>query len=645
MIYKKLILILLSFVLIAPLYSQPNRNKKYGYDATFWKVGQAKYEWGEKIKNKERSQGISKADQWFYKDSQPLPGFVELKDGTVLTGSFKKRHHWNKASEYSNVEGASEYDVPWIKEEGGEWRNFQLSDVEKYGIYYTMDDLNAGPFDIGELTLKNGLTVKGRVFTLYWKSPYAGLKYYGKILIEGDDLNVVSYQSDEIDEAVIGEEKWLNIDDWLVSPKNYRTAFTESAQSNGYLPMKPGNVSMRNGAIIKGSIAIEDQKKPSKAFFISEDDSYIHSLSYKNTGMIKFEDGSTYVPNSIYLVDIDFAMNKWSKSEDLQPGKIVFENGDELVGNISFDRDANVVKSYRFIDAVFFLPSDGSIGYLFDEEGGVDYFEHNLNGVVTKYVPVNGKFVDYKDFVQELSSNSSNEPTKNLQPGYVVMADGTKKEGKIAATKYKMSFIGNGNDLEQFKAYQMKINYYVQKIDGKERKFVPMPRRAKAFGSNYQYVEILEHDKKFSYYENPFPTNVRKGISNLGGAVINSAVSSATDDLSEEAARQAAKNEYDNSQDIAATAKAANQSYYATQQALEGVGASDEGGIFFEEYVLIDNSNGQKYVIFKKNDKQELEALLSSCASYQQMTESEKKKTARFEDIERAVSILNNCKN
>ena len=618
--------------------AQPTRNKEKGYDATYWEIRKAKYQWGDRQKNSEKSFGQSDKNQWYYREIAPMPGFVDLMDGTRIEGSLTVRYNFNESSTYKitvdgqkkkNPDGRTYYEV-FIQNEEQEALNYQMKEVQKYGIDYRINDFEKNEFKDGEIVLKNGEALTGKVFLGSWKSRYEGMKYHGQLMFaSAEDATIELYQSDKIETAKVGKEQLLEFDGWQISIQDFKESFTNRASENKFTILAPGKVTLQDGSIYLGMITVQDKKKITKGYLITDEESTIISLTPENTGVIRINDGTEYAKFQNYIQPLPSLMKKWKKRGDLQPGKIVFANGNEVLGDIGFERTQNAVASYRKISGVYYFP-EGEMSYLFDVESDIDHVIFNN----VKYVPLNKYFIDYTNFVEALSEHT--------HPGYLMMKDGAKKEGQVFVNRSTISFIGTGNDLARFSATDNDIQYCILKKEGGAKKFVPMRSRSSIRTVDYRFVEIKEHDKRFSYYENPYPDNVRKGLTKLAGNTVNSGIQRAADELNKEAAKQAAKRELEESGNVLSAAEAASENYNPNGTDI-GVETGGDEGIFFKEYVLLDHSNGKKYVIFKRNDQELLTALLSGCSAYNMLKDRDKKRVTRMESLAEAVSILNKC--
>lgn len=95
---------------------------------------------------------------------------------------------------------------------------------------------------------------------------------------------------------------------------------------------------------------------------------------------------------------------------------------------------------------------------------------------------------------------------------------------------------------------------------------------------------------------------------------------------------------------MSSTLEAGKQSFDNTIKLTDGiVEAGEEGGIFFKEWVILDNTTGQQYIVFKRYDKEQLSLLLSGCPSYATLDEKESRKLRKLESLEGTINYLNDC--
>lgn len=645
--------------------AQPNRGET-GYDRTDGAMKEKFYVWGERQDLTKMNAMRSNADVWYMKQTTANPGYVQLLSGEYLDGSLIRRKTYNKASfTQIAVEGGGKKDDPAgvsyyevIMVVGQDTSIHKMENIAYYGLHYSVNDYEPKSFRGGLVYLKDGRLLEGYVRTIYYQSPYETLKYYGKVYFASSNTEDVQlFQSDEVEKVFSLDEdgksrEFYRLDDWLVDLDQFKSSFSDRAGENKFEPFLPGTVYMQSGEEFTGKVALDKGKKKVNAFFINKEENLLKNVNAAGLSCVKVQtdEGTViYVPQDGQLMSYNDLIKKWEKKGEVIPGKIVFENGTEVAGKVVLGRDnSNLVKSYQNIVNVFLIPesADGFV-QLFEANENVNYVEATEKGGQTKYVPVNGAFVDYKDFVMALENNNSKNPTENLQPGYIMLKDGTKKEGKIAGGRFKISFIGSGNSLSQYAATDVAaVDYYIQTIDGVDRKFVPMrrkPNNAGIIAASHEFVEIIAHSETYSYYKNPYPTHVREGLSNFAGGLAEAAANELSEELAEAAARAAIKETYNSSGDLGksleAGGKAANESLEVTQGMVNG----DELAICFEEWVIVNNKTKEKTVVYVKNDEQVMSELLKKCAKSASLKEKELKSLRKIDNLPAFIQFMNAC--
>lgn len=660
---KTLIALSLLFFSAAVL-AQPTRNKATYYDETDRILHSKIYIWGERIQDTEKTALKSNADIWYHKTTEPKPGYAYLQNGDYVEGELVWLKVYNKASFTSvTVEGGGKKPDPngkkyyeiIITDENGKKTNYKLSELKKFGCFYTVNDYEPNAFTPGLIYHKNGDISQGFVRLVDYDSPYETMRFFGKIYFSENKTEPVRlYHSDQVEKVILQDTKegtnyYYHLDDWLVNLGQYKESFGKSAGKNKFEPFASGVVYLQDGQVIKGKVALDKGKNKVNALYISEKENVFKNLKPEDVGCIKVqgEEGlNTYIPQNGSLRSYDDLMKKWQKKDEVLPGKIVFNNGNEINGKLVLGLDkSNVVKSYRNVVTLYLIP-ENSEGFVqvFNAGEDINYSEVAVNGATEKYVPLNGLFVDYNDLVKALEESNSSNPTENLQTGEVVFVDGTKKQGRISTTQYQLNFIGDGNELQQYSATQIDlIQYYTQNIDGKVRKFVPMKRRPNVLGADHMFVEIIDHDKRFSYYHNPMATNVRKGLTNFVGNSMDALGDKVSNELAEVAAREAAKDTYEKTGSLGETVVNSNKAYSNTLEETQGIISAGDESLYFEEWVIIDNTTQEKVVIYARNDKEVLEKLLNKCAASSGLSERELRNYKKMANLSSTMRFLNSC--
>lgn len=214
--------------------------------------------------------------------------------------------------------------------------------------------------------------------------------------------------------------------------------------------------------------------------------------------------------------------------------------------------------------------------------------------------------------------NDYKNPIQNFHPGYILLANGDKKEGKVASRKRSLAesdgtkvlgpigvkYAGDDNEIYEYKGNEFEVSYYVQNINGTEYHFV---------NAHGVYVPVYNPKGRFSYFRNTKPTHVRKGATNL----TRYAVDEATKELAEEAAKKVAQKSIEksmnNGESIGNALGNATTSAMNTYNGIRGAVNTEDMSITFREYYVVDNQTGKNEIVYKKNVEEVLSKLLEGC--------------------------------
>lgn len=610
------------------------------------------YIYGDAVDETEKTFGKSNADIWFSKYTQPHLGFVELKNGERKEGELVKRRRYNKAS-YKNItvdgqkkpDPAGEVFYEYHITSGGEKFTYHHSGVESYGLLYTLkeyDDANA--FAEGEAIIDD--ESRQGFFRLInkEKNKYDGLNY-GHLLYfakTADDY-VIPISVEEVQKLSLNQKTYYPFDKNLILPAEFENAFGPLAKKNKCDPWQPGSVMLDNGKVVEGKIALDRRKKKRLAFFQNKEQTLFLYDESENVGQIRVN-GNTYISFENELLTIEELKARWKDKENLFSGSIFLEDGTEIKGQLAFRRDANLVKSYRLINGIYLIPeSKANQVDLYTYKSNIDYAM--VDG--SKYVLLGKKFVEKASYLSELENQQSNKKEENLHPGYILLSDGTKREGRIAGGKYKIIFVDQNKEFQFYHAHQLDdINYYVQTIDGKMRKFIPSRKRPKIEGPKYTFVEVQSPEAHYSYYQNPFPTHKRSGVTKFVGGAISAGVEMGKESYAQDKAREAEKKEMARSGNEDRSKAAKKASYGRARSEADAsieVSTDESDGIFFEEWVIIDNKTDEITLVYKENEEKILGELLAQCPSYAQESEREQKLLLDANLMPKIIKYLNDC--
>lgn len=274
------------------------------------------------------------------------------------------------------------------------------------------------------------------------------------------------------------------------------------------------------------------------------------------------------------------------------------------------------------------------------------------------------KWVDKKDdpLLGKLKKQPGND-LKKLQSGYALFRNGLKLTGKIAQGNGEFTFVDKEGLLgtyrlgepskyaslnrKEFEKLAGSLDHIVQYVNDDKRVFLwgKNTTKALATGDTYEFTEVFFPDEHYSYYKNPSPANKRKGITKLATSITAAANESLERTLAEEAAKDAAKKELNQSGDVqqaAIEADKAAATFYREDSDL--ISTDTEGGIYYEEWVIIDNESSDVYHLYKKNAEEIMGDLLKACDSYSSLSEKKVKNLTSLDLIDEFVKFMNGCK-
>ncbi|SMD34693.1 hypothetical protein SAMN04488029_2142 [Reichenbachiella faecimaris] len=235
--------------------------------------------------------------------------------------------------------------------------------------------------------------------------------------------------------------------------------------------------------------------------------------------------------------------------------------------------------------------------------------------------------------------NNYSDVSRNFNPGYVILSDGSKIEGKVAGrtkepheSQYKnygpvaVKYANDKDEVTKYWANKKEVLYYVQSINGKETHYINL----------YDYfVEVGNPTGRFSYFVNPRPTHINESATNLSKNLAALAEEQATKLAASAAAKKSFEIDQNKGTDAAvgnATIAAMNAAT-AVQDAIDVEGADD---ILYKEYFIVDNKNKTRSVVYKKNIDQVLNALLDGCGLDEKIVE----KTGSIKELTEVMGFL-----
>lgn len=635
------------------------------YDETDPEIAKKKFVWGERVDETEKTFGKSNADIWYSEYTAPLPGYVVLKSGERIEGSLIKRRQFNKASfKPITVEGQKKADpsgrVNWeyhIEKEGKK-EVYASKELEKYGLlYYVADYAAPDAFKQGKYLFEDGTDLEGLIHLVDYESKYEGLTFFKKayyasdnnsLVIPVDLSNIIQAQHDKVG----GAQLYYPFEGALVRPFEFKKAFSSNAKANKCLPLSKGAAVLSNGKVVSGQVAMDKRKRKRMAYFHSDEENLFLSLQSEELDKVRMEEGgkmNEYILFERELLTLDEIITEWKEKENYFSGKVILDDGKEITGNIAFSRDANVVKSYRLINGIYIIPQGSQSEVQFYKAyGDIDYALVEEQGKTMTYIPLGRIFVEKASYIAELEAKQSNNIEENLHPGYIQMMDGSQIKGRIAGGKKRIVLIDDENNILQFHAKKLNdINFYVQVIKDKNRKFIPSPKRSALEDAIiYVFVEVQSPDERFSYYKNPFPSHRRDGVTKMVGGVVSQGVEMAKEDYARNQGVKAKEAEMAKSGNENRATAAKKSAYGAARleadQSVQ-VSKTDNGGIYYEEYVIIDNNNNAVVSVYKGNEEEILGDLLNACPAYSEQSDREKKLLLDANLMPKIMRFINGC--
>lgn len=214
--------------------------------------------------------------------------------------------------------------------------------------------------------------------------------------------------------------------------------------------------------------------------------------------------------------------------------------------------------------------------------------------------------------ISEVKNNNKDQEL-NFHPGYILLWNGEKREGKVAARKKEpneshfknfgpvaVNYANEKDEITMFWAEPGQVTYYVQVIDGVEHHYIHLEE---------YFLPIGSPKGRFSYFRNPDPTHVREGLTNLTKGI----AAQVTNDMATRVAATEFLESYKATGNYTLAAMNADEIKEKNEARLERLEAEGEGVIFFEEYFIIDNKERTRSVVYKKNIAEVLTTLLNGC--------------------------------
>jgi|GEM_PF-3669638 len=625
------------------------------------------YQWTEAKAEGTYEKRTPVEDQWFSQYTPKKPGYIRKTDGSFEAGDLEIRYRYNQASE-EKVRNSEGNKVPhpdgWkgisdiYLTVDGEKQSYKLNEIKQYGYQFTAEEWakseSSNPlqqFNNATLFFKDGNSLDGKVRFEESKNSFE-LNKYSVAFYLGEEFDfVLPYPSSELIAANVqtaGSDLYLDrFNSYLIEAPLYYKAFSNRFKEYKLDPPISCTLVDDNGQEIKGEVFFDKGKKKKKAYFFNAEHNQLMNLKKNSFSVLRGTvDGKEHYINYfegkfMSLAEIRENLNK---KELLFPGEIFLEDGKSVKGEVYFLRMQNVVKSYRFIKGFSMIPEGKNYFQRFDN-GNIDYVLVKEAGQEKTYLQVGDYYEDQDHFVESLKNSNSPDPFRNLRDGYLMMESDQKIVGKIAASPPStIYFLGDDGIPVKYKANEKKLIYYVQEFKGVKYKFVGLQKRSTLLNNPHIFQKIEAPWEKYSYYKNPYPTHIRKGMTNFAAGAATVASNEIQEEMAYHGAKEAARQEMKESGNALNASREADRAYrdIRNTQMIE-VDENPDGGIFFDEYVVFENQGDDIFIIYQKNDEAELNKLLGRCKDFQTLPEKRRKRLTKVEFIKESVNYLNTC--
>lgn len=351
----------------------------------------------------------------------------------------------------------------------------------------------------------------------------------------------------------------------------------------------------------------------------------------------------------------DEARNYHEGSITLTDGTV--KNGWVAFGKRDYINQNKPGMGYKY-DGIFFTSTkDGYLKTYSNDE--ISFVSQKTPAEELSYSPYAGGFVAEN----AMDDVNFRDNLREMNPGTLTLADGTKLEGTMAKfDKTSLNYKNVSGIIEKYNATD--IDNFVITSEGEERTVINM---------NGELTEQLHKSETFWAYINPNPTTVNEKKTNFA----RSAAGLSTSLAGAAVMRADGKKEgYDlkldslimnsNLQQLKDYQKGFWAMYGATNSeemqekcdnksalkfdgsltlAIAGKEMQDDITVYFEEIMLINQKTGEKYLLYK--DKKEmntkLEGLLNGCCTFLTMDKKDQKPYYDVENIKQTLAMLSEC--
>jgi hypothetical protein len=653
-----------------PLAAQ---DKSRGKDITPLEVQEKFYKWGkEELEDKSLKARMAPAStRWQNRYTSPINGFVILPSGDRLVGTMTLHNRLTVEAEKGNSTDPNADVIADITlSHGGKTDTFALAAVAAFGAQFTPADWTppkkskelADAFHPGFIQLDNDVRSEGLVALSSGLQGVGALRTFDRVYYAANASSPVEiYLTPGFGRAGVPnvveagqkgatEASYQLLRGGLIDQGAWISQLERDPKKLQAEGLIPGEILFANGAVLKGRLALQSGKTKTSAYLIDEDQDLLYIAAASGIKVVNATEkgvAQKFVVLSGEFVNNQDAIDRFTKNESLNPGKVVLATGQELVGRVSLKRAVNMVKSYRIPLGVYFLPSSEPALLSYYSPGDVEYLEETAEGATTRYAPLENSFVPQDKYLAGLESGNSRTKTRNLHAGYVMLEDGTKLPGRIAQQSSGFVHVDAGSRFKKYRPTDKSVSWFVQTIDGVERRFIPLQGGMRAFSDPaMEFVEVFGADKDFSYYRNPNPTHLKKFATKLVKGTINTATDVGRVAAANAAAKEQVRASAQSSPgDVVGAVVAGAQAQQGVLEKTEGmVVVSDEGGLYHKEWVVVNNATKEKTVIYSGNDSDELGRLLSKCAKFSVLGQREAKRLTGVGNLEDAVKFLNSCR-
>ncbi len=541
----KFISVLLSIIITLNAFADEYRGK----DLTPKQIQKKYYTWSKEAK--EPTSDKDPANIWFNSYSNTMEGYIILLSGEKIKGKITVRHRWNLASKKK------------LKE--------QYTTSE--GVKATRMVKNPKGVDI---ILEVKIVSDSETKTI----PTTEILAYGPYFKKADWSLVGGQKADS--------EKYL-----------------QGVITNVDGTSKEGFLTLNTHSFLKRKFDL----RYFDYIFFSENESANAELIYSEDLKEVTQSSTLYVNyRNKYLINRDLLISSLEtdasklKHEDLQPGSILTNEGEEIKGRIATQKDAKIqstggtttvmgkeVQKVAKSKHIIFIDEQKNIQYISVSNNNIIYFV--LGG--QEFYAVDGNFVSRDQL--------------NLESGKMVYKNASEIEGLLTFRNNYFLYDDGGGKLTSITVKNANDLDYVMLGEGDSlRKVILVEETERKY-----FIEVKYPGGKYSYYKNPNPTNKRSGASLLTS--------------------------------MTASAGAIVAEHTLDQTESEGDISDLDLDIYFREWIVMNNRTGEKLMVFKKNLNEQKNKLMSGCQRMSVDNRNIIKNISKVNEIDLLVKTMNQC--